>query len=154
MDKVSSTLAKKRQSFFATHSTVTVESHQVHDMTLLKLLSLIIVGLGRIPSFRLMVYLCFCALSKTLESLFIRALPMDAVTRSVFDVLHVIVLVAFVLETFDMLCKMVFDVSLFKRRRNVENEIADTDEDESLLKEANPQTIGAKMKSLLLGLRR
>jgi len=79
---------------------------------------------------------------------------MDAVTRSVFDVLHVIVLVAFVLETFDMLCKMVFDVSLFKRRRNVENEIADTDEDESLLKEANPQTIGAKMKSLLLGLRR
>lgn len=123
-------------------------------MTLLKLLSQIIVGLGRIPSFRLMVYLCFSALSKTLESLFIRALPMDTVTRSVFDVLHVIVLVAVVLEAFDMLCKMVFGVSLFKRRRNAENEIADTDEDESLLREVNQQTIGAKMKSVLLGLRR
>ena len=123
-------------------------------MTLLNLLSLVIVALGRIPGFRLMVFLCFGALSKTLESLFIRALPMDTVTRFVFDVLHVVVLVAFVLEAFNMLCKMVFGVSLFKRRRNAENEIADTDEDESLLKEANLQTIGAKMKSLLLGLRR
>jgi hypothetical protein len=101
-----------------------------------------------------MVFLCFNALNKTLESLFIRALPMDTVTRFVFEVLHVVVLIAFVVELSDMLSRMVFGVSLFKRRTEVENKIADTDEVESLLKRAKLQSIGAKMKSLLLGPRR
>lgn len=118
------------------------------------ILKLVISALSRNPSFRVMVFVCFNALNKTFESLFIHVLPMDTVTRVFFEVVHVVLLVSLVVEVFDMLCRSVFGVSLFKRRTEAENEIADTDDVESLLRRAKLRAIGDKMKSLLPGPRR
>jgi hypothetical protein len=101
-------------------------------MTILQFLLRLLIALSRTPSVRMMVYLCFNALSKTAESLFIRWLPMDMATRYVFEALHILVLAAMFIETVNMLWKKVFGVPLFESKMG-ENKIDDA---ESLLLKA------------------
>jgi hypothetical protein len=116
-------------------------------MTILHLLIRIAIVAGKLPVVRLMLYICFGALSKTCEALFIGFLPMDPYTRAVFVALHFLALAAFCIDVINFLCESLFGISLYRHRDQSEGKPIG-DERRSILDQVDLRQVLSKAKAL------